>query len=122
MKFKVLLEDFQINDFIKDYLDYFWEWLGAGKRQGGLSGNSAAQKRSDNLYEIYDDYVDVYGFEEFIQDVYNKHLNELDTEHPELKKYEGTKLHHIKSAPFLFDKMKKFLVSNGVETVKKFVK
>lgn len=122
MKLKMLLEDFQINDFIKDYLDYYWYWLGAGKRFGGLSGNPTAQKKSDNLYEKYDDYLDVYGFERFIINVYTKHGDEFDKEHPELKKYERTKLYAIKSAPVLFDKMKKFMASNGEETVKKFMK
>ena len=122
MKLKMLIEDFQIKDFIKDYLDYFWYWLGAGKRYGGLSGNTTAQKKSDKLYEKYNDYLDVYSFDNYILGIYSKFVDEFDKEHPELKKYERTKLYDIKSAPFVFDKMKKFMASNGEEAIKKFMK
>lgn len=107
--------------FLNDYLDYYWYWLGAGKRLCGLSGNPTAQKKSDNLYEKYSDYIDVYGFEEFILDIYKNHIGELDKEYPELKEFERTKLYDIKSAPILFDKMKKFLNSKGTEVVKKYL-
>lgn len=108
--------------FLNDYLDFFWYWLGAGKRLGGLSGNPTAQKKSNSLYEKYDDYIDVYTFEDFMLEIYTKYMDEFDEEHPDLKKYERTKLYAIKSAPVLFDKMKEFLRKNGPEIVKRFTR
>lgn len=107
--------------FLNDYLDYYWYWLGAGKRLSGLSSNPTAQKKSNNLYEKYSDYIDVYRFEDFMFNVYKRHIDELDKEYPELKEFERTKLYDIKSAPLLFDKMKKFLNSKGTEVVKKYL-
>lgn len=109
--------------FINDYLDYYWNWLGAGKRSGGLSSNPTAQKKSNNLYEKYSDYIDLYMFEDFMFNVYKRHIDELDKEHPELKEIERTKLYDIKSAPILFDKMKNFLNSSkGANVVKHYLK
>lgn len=127
MRFREILNENNLNEaeefsksmFLNDYLDYYWYWLGAGKRLSGLSGNSTAQKKSDNLYEKYNDYIDVYRFEEYILDIHEKHIDELDKEYPNIKKYDGTKMYDIKSAPILFDKMKKFLDINGTEIVKK---
>lgn len=119
MKLKNLL--FNEDMFLNDYLDYYWYWLGAGKRSCGLSGNPTAQKKSDNLYEKYSDYIDVYRFEDFMFNVYKRHIDELDKEYPELKDIERTKLYDIKSAPILFDKMKKFLDSKGANVIKKYL-
>ena len=108
--------------FLNDYLDYYWYWLGAGKRSGGLSNNPTAQKKSNNLYEKYSDYIDLYMFEDFMCNVYKRHIDELDKEYPELKKIERTKLYDIKSAPILFDKMKNFLNSSkGANVVKHYL-
>jgi hypothetical protein len=119
----VKLKNLLFNDdvFLNDYLDFYWYWLGAGKRVGGLSGNPTAQKKSNNLYEKYSDYIDVYRFEDFMFNVCKRHVDELDKEYPELKEFERTKLYDIKSAPLLFDKMKKFLNSKGTEVVKKYL-
>jgi len=123
MKFKNLLtEEFQVDEFLKDYLDFYWYWLGAGKRFGGFSGNPTAQKKYDKLEDKYDSYIDVYHFKDELLDVHSKHYEEFDGEHPELQKYDGTKLHAIKSAPELLEKMKQFLEKNGSEIVKKFLR
>ena len=121
MKLKNLLS-FNGDTFLNDYLDYYWYWLGAGKRSCGLSGNPTAQKKSDNLHEKYSDYIDVYMFEDFMFNVYKRHIDELDKEYPELKEIERTKLYDIKSAPILFDKMKNFLKSSkGANLVKHYL-
>lgn len=123
MKFKnILNEEFQVEEFLKDYLDYYWYWLGAGKRFEGLSGNPTAQKKEEKLYDKYDSYINVYDFNDNLLDVHSKHTEEFDKEHPELQKYERTKLYDIKSAPERFEKMKKFLKTNGSEIVKKFLR
>lgn len=65
----------------------------------------------------FDDIDDIEPFDK----LKNTDVFKWDVTLTNLKEFERTKLYDIKSAPLLFDKMKKFLNSKGTEVVKKYL-